>query len=277
MSEAMASLKDRMRATWSAGDFGQIARSYTAGAEDFVNGLGLRPGMKVLDVACGTGNSALPAARLGAIVTGIDIAANLIEQARANAEREGLSAEFAVGDAEDIQFADASFDAVITMFGAMFAPRPDVVAAELLRVCKPGGFIAMANWTPEGFVGQMVETVSGYAPQPPGMALSVLWGDEATVRERFRHGVTDLQTERRKLSFNFPVPPAEVVEHFRRYFGPLQMAFDSLDEDRQAAFRRDLLELWTAANRAGDGTTAYEAEYLKVVATRVANEPACDG
>jgi SAM-dependent methyltransferase len=268
MSEAMGSLKDRMRATWSAGDFGQIARSYVPGAEDFVNGLGLTPGMRVLDVACGTGNSALPAARLGAVVTGVDIAPNLIEQARANAEREGLSAEFTVGDAEDLKFADASFDAVITMFGAMFAPRPDVVAAELLRVCRPGGFIAMANWTPAGFVGQMVETVARYAPQPPGVPPSMLWGDEATVRERFRDGVADLQMERRKLSFTFPVPPAEVVEHFRRYFGPLQMAFDSLDEGGQAAFRRDLLGLWTEANRAEDGTTTYEAEYLKVIVTR---------
>src|SRR5215204_973348 len=151
----LAALKTKLRATWIAGDFGEIARFYADQAEDFVKRLDLKPGMKVLDVACGTGNLAIPAAKTGADVTGVDIAPNLVEQARENAKREGLNAKFDEGDAEALPYADGSFDVVMTMFGAMFAPRPDKVAEELIRVCRSGGRIAMANWTPTGFVGEM--------------------------------------------------------------------------------------------------------------------------
>jgi ubiquinone/menaquinone biosynthesis C-methylase UbiE len=144
-SAGLEALKTKLRTTWMAGDFGEIAKSYAQGAEEFVQSLNLKPGMRVLDVACGTGNLTLPAARLGAIVTGVDIAPNLLEQARATAQREGLAIQFDEGDAESLPYADASFDAVITMFGAMFAPRPELTATELKRVCRPGGFIAMAN------------------------------------------------------------------------------------------------------------------------------------
>ena len=153
MTPDLEALKTKLRATWIAGDFGEIAKSYAAGAEEFVQGLNLKPGMRVLDVACGTGNLALPAARLGAVVTGVDLAPNLVEQARENAKSEGLTAQFDEGDVEALSYGDASFDAVITMFGAMFAPRPELVAAELKRVTRPGGSIAMANWTPAGFIG----------------------------------------------------------------------------------------------------------------------------
>src|SRR6476620_6180949 len=142
-----------------AGDFGEIAKSYAAGAEEFVRSLNIRPGMRVLDVACGTGNLSIPAARLGASVTGVDIAPNLLEQARENAKREGLIVQLDEGDAEDLPYQDGAFDAVITMFGAMFAPRPESTAAELKRVCRRGGIIAMANWTPTGFIGQMFKIV----------------------------------------------------------------------------------------------------------------------
>jgi SAM-dependent methyltransferase len=268
MATEMDALKARLRATWAAGDFGQIAKSYLPGAADFVHGLVLRPGAQVLDVACGTGNSALPAARLGAKVTGIDIAPNLIEQAQQNAASENLSIDFQVGDAEDLQFPDATFDAVITMFGAMFAPRPDVVASELLRVCKPGGFVAMANWTPAGFVGRMFKTVATHAPPPPGMPPPVLWGDEATVIERLGPGATEVRTTPRMMIFKYPFPPSEVVEHFRLYFGPVQKAFDSLDEAGQAALRGELNRMWMDNNRATDGTFEGSAEYLEVVAIR---------
>ena len=268
MTPEFEALKSRLKATWIAGDFGQIAKATASGAEEFIKRLDLRPGMKALDVACGSGNLALPAARLGASVTGVDIAPNLIQQARENAEREGLKIRFDEGDAEALPYEDASFDAVVTMFGAMFAPRPQLVAAEIKRVCRPGGFVAMANWTPTGFVGQMFKTVSGHVPPPPGMPPPVLWGVDATVRERLGEGFSRLETTERTISFKFPFPPAEVVEHFRRYFGPVQKAFGALDESGQAALRRDLEQLWTGNNRATDGTTLGESQYLEVIAVR---------
>ena len=261
-------LKTKLRATWIAGDFGEIAKAYAADAEEFVRGLNLAPGTRVLDVACGTGNAALPAARLGANVTGVDIAPNLLEQARAKAAREGLTAQFDEGDAEKLPYADASFDAVITMFGAMFAPRPELVAAELKRVTRPGGLIAMANWTPTGFIGQMFKIVSSHVPPPPGMTSPVLWGDEKVVRERLSEGVSDLQTERRSVRFHFPFSPAATVEQFIVFYGPSVKAYNSLDENRQAALRHDLEEQWAKYNEATDGTTEVPSEYLHVIAAR---------
>jgi SAM-dependent methyltransferase len=267
-SSEMDALKTKLRATWISGDFGQIARYYTRDAESFINRLNLKPGMKVLDVACGTGNLALPAARAGAEVTGVDIAPNLVEQARENAKREGLNVKFDEGDAEALPYEDASFDAVITMFGAMFAPRPELVAAELKRVCRPGGFIAMANWTPSGFIGQMFKTNSAHVPPPPGMPSPVLWGVEETVRERLGEGISKLETKLQNVNWVFPFSPAEVVEHFRLYYGPTQKAFGALDESKQAALRKDLDQLWETHNRAIDGSTVVDAQYLEVIATR---------
>ncbi|MFN2532615.1 MAG: class I SAM-dependent methyltransferase [Pyrinomonadaceae bacterium] len=268
MTPDMDALKTRLRATWIAGDFGQIAKSTAAGAADFIKRLDFKPGTRVLDVACGTGNLALPAARAGAEVTGVDIAPNLIQQARENADQQGLVAHFDEGDAENLPYATASFDAVVTMFGAMFAPRPDVVAAELKRVCRHGGVIAMANWTPAGFVGQMFKFVSTYVPPPPNIPPPILWGVDATVRERFAEGVSSLQTTAREITFLFPFSPQHVVEHFRNYFGPAHKAFASLDEQGQAALRHDLEGLWIKHNRATDGTTRVEGEYLEVIAIR---------
>lgn len=264
----MESLKSKLRDTWIAGDFGQIAKSIEAGAEEFVERLDLRPGMRVLDVACGTGNLAIPAAQAGADVTGIDIAPNLIEQANARAETKGLNAVFEVGDAEALPYEDTSFDVVMTMFGAMFAPRPDVTAAELKRVCKPGGLIAMANWTPEAFTGQMFKTAAQHVPPPPGMPSPILWGKEDVIQERFAEGVSNLQTNRRKVNFSYPFGPADVVEHFRLYFGPTVKAFGSLDAAGQDALRKDMEHLWTEHNQATDGTTQVESEYLEVRAVK---------
>jgi len=268
MTTEMEALKTRLRDTWIAGDFGEIAKSIEAGAEDFVSRIDLKPGMRVLDVACGTGNLAIPAAKTGADVTGIDIAPNLIDQAKARAEAEGVKAKFDVGDAEALPYEDGSFDVVMTMFGAMFAPRPEVAASELKRVCSPGGLIAMANWTPDAFTGQMFKTNAKHVPPPP-MPSPILWGTEDAVRERFPDGVSDLQLNRKKITFIYPFGPADVVEHFRKYFGPTQKAFESLDEAGQAALRADLEQLWTENNRATDGTTEVESEYLEVRATRV--------
>jgi len=264
----MESLKTRLKAMWMAGDFGQVAKHIETGAEDFITRLALKPGGSLLDVACGSGNLAIPAARLGAIVTGVDIATNLLEQARARAETESLTIQFDEGDAENLPYGDAAFETVVSMFGAMFAPRPELVAAELVRVCQPGGQIAMANWTPDGFIGQMFKISGKYVPPPPNMPLPVKWGDEETVRERLRDGIADLQLTRRMCPFEYPFSPAEVVESFRKYYGPTQRAFEALDTDGQAALRSDLERLWTEHNQATDNTTYVEGEYLEVRATR---------
>jgi SAM-dependent methyltransferase len=219
-------------------------------------------------VACGSGNLAMPAARAGAIVTGVDIATNLLEQARARAESESLTIQFDEGDAENLPYADAAFDVVVSMFGAMFAPRPELVAAELVRVCRPGGRIAMANWTPDGFIGRMFKISGKHVPPPPNMPSPLKWGDEEAVRERLREGIADLQLTRRTCAFKYPFPPAEVVEFFRKYYGPTQRAFDALDAGGQAALRNDLERLWAEHNQATDDTAHVEAEYLEVMATR---------
>ena len=268
MTPEMETLKGKLRTTWMSGDFGVIAKMIEKGGYEFVEGLDIKSGMKVLDVACGTGNTAIPEAKKGAEVTGVDIASNLIEQARARAEGEGVKAQFDVGDAEDMHYPDGSFDAVVTMFGAMFAPRPDVTASEMKRVCKPGGYIAMANWTPEAFTGEMFKIGAKHVPPPPAMSPPLQWGMEDKVRERLADGISDLQMNRRKILFTFDGSPIDAVECFRQYFGPTQKAFDSLDENGQAALRRDLEDLWTRHNRATDGTTEVESEYLEVIATK---------
>src|SRR5947209_11360448 len=183
----------------------------------------------LLDVACGSGQVALWAARDGVNVTGVDIAPNLVQRAQARANAEGLNACFREGDAEDLPFEDASFDVVISLVGAMFAPRPELVARELLRVCSPGGTIAMGNWTREGFVGQMFRTFAKFIA-PSGMPAPVLWGDEKVVRERLGAGVSDLRMTRRHYYFDYPFSPADTVELFRQCYGPTNRAFGSLDE-----------------------------------------------
>lgn len=268
MTPEMEALKTRLKATWESGDYEQIAKSYEKGAAEFVERLNIQPGEKYLDVACGTGNTAIPAAKKGAIVTASDIAAHWLEEGRVRAENEGVELTFEEGDAEDLPYEDGSFETVVTMFGAMFAPRPEKVAAELTRVCRSGGRIAMANWTLNGFVGQMFKTIGAHVPPPP-MPSPILWGDEATVRERFKDGIADLQLNRRMITFYFPFSPEESVEHFRKFYGPTQKAFAALtDEEKQNALRRDLEKLWRDKNEATDGTTVYQGEYLEVIATR---------
>jgi SAM-dependent methyltransferase len=266
----MEQIKASMRATWMAGDFGVVAKTVEVAAEEFVKRLPITSGMKVLDVACGTGNVAIPAARKGAVVTGVDIATNLLEQGRERAAVEGLEVTFDEGDAEALPYADGAFDAVVTMFGAMFAPRPERVAAELARVLKPGGLLAMANWNPASFSGRMFKVGSMHVPPPPGLAPPVLWGDEATVRERLAEGFTEIRTELIPVDFDMPMNAAGAVAFFRRYFGPTQMAFARLDEAGQAKFAEALEELWAGANVAEnpDERTLVRNEYLEVVARR---------
>ena len=261
------SLKARLKATWMSGDYDKIARIIETGGAEFIARLELKPGTRLLDIACGTGNLSLPAARAGAVVTGVDIATNLLATARVRAQAEGIKVWFDEGDAEDLPYADASFDEIVTMFGAMFASQPQLVAAEMARVCRPGGRVAMANWTPEGFIGQLFKTISRHVT-PPAMPSPLLWGDEATVRERLSHGFTGLQLMRRELTMIFPMAPPAAVEFFRAWYGPTQRAFATLHEAGQAALRSHLEQLWTDNNRATDGTTIITSEYLEVRATR---------
>jgi SAM-dependent methyltransferase len=264
----LAQIKAGMKHAWTSGDFGKVADFTSEAAADFVERLGIQPGSRVLDIACGTGNTAIPAARAGAIVTGVDIAPNLLAQARQRAAAESLDIRFEEGDAEELPFPGESFDSVISMFGAMFAPRPDRVAAEMLRVCKPGGLVAMANWTPEGFVGKSFQITSKLSPPPPSLAAPVLWGDEATVRQRFSAGVSTLQMTRRRFFFHYPFSPAGTVDFFRQYFGPTRVAFSRLDAAGQADLGAQMEALWAANNYATDGTTRVEVEYLEVKAVR---------
>ena len=260
-------LKARLQATWSAGDYDVFSRYLEKGAAEFFQRLGITPGTRLLDVACGSGQLALIAARAGAKVHGCDIAANWIEKAQARAAAEGLDACFEVGDAEDLPYRDAQFDVVASVVGAMFAPRPEVTAAELIRVCRPGGMIAMVNWTPQGFVGQMFKTIARHIA-PSGMPAPVLWGDEATVHERLRDGISDLKLTRRVYDFDYPFPPEAVVEFFRANYGPMSRAFDSLAPEGQEKLRSELVALWSANNHAAGSGTRVDAEYLEVIATR---------
>lgn len=264
----VAQIKAVMKAVWTAGDFGQIAALSAKTAEEFVARTAITPGVRVLDVACGTGNTAIPAARAGADVVGVDIAPNLLAQARERAAAENLPARFQEGDAEELAFADAHFDLVISMFGAMFAPRPDRVAAELLRVARPGATIAMANWTANGFVGKSFQVTSKMSPPPPGLPSPLLWGDESVVRQRFSHATASVTCTRHNLHFQCPFGPKEVVAHFREYFGPTKTAFARLDERGQAELASQLEALWSEYNQARDGSTKVDAEYLDVRVVR---------
>ncbi len=268
---SMEQIKTSMRTAWMAGDFGVVAKTNAGIGEEFVDRLNLPAGAHVLDVACGTGNLTIPLARRGAVATGVDIAANLLQQARERANNEGLDVSFDEGDAEQLPYEDASFDAVVTMFGAMFAPRPEVVAAEFARVLKPGGMLAMANWTPDGFSGRMFKVGSQHAPPPPGIPPPVLWGDDATVRQRLGDAFTNIETYSVPTEFNLPTNPEGAVAFFRRYFGPTQVAFNRLDEAGQQAFTSDLIALWSEANIAPDPAdhTVVPNEFLEVRAVRV--------
>ena len=242
-------LKTRLKATWLTGDYDTFSRFMEKDAEQFFRRLGVTPGTRLLDVGCGAGQLALIAARAGVQATGCDIATNWIEKARARAAAEGLAVTFEEGDAEALPYADAQFDVVTSMIGAMFAPRPELVAAELTRVCRREGIIAMANWTPGGFIGQMFKTIARHIA-PAGMPSPVLWGDAPTVHDRFKQGIADLKLTPRMYRFDYPFAPDAVVEFFGVNYGPMSRAFASLDTLRKEGLRSELVDLWSAYNQA---------------------------
>lgn len=260
-------LKTRLKTTWMTGNYDLFSRFMEKDAEQFFRRLGVKPRTRLLDVGCGAGQLALIAARAGARVTGCDIATNWIESARARADATGLDVTFEEGDAEALPYDDGQFDAVVSLVGAMFAPRPELVASELTRVCRSGGLIAMANWTPGGFIGLMFKTIAKHIA-PSGMPSPVLWGDETTVRERLRTGIVHLRCERQIYHFEYPFPPDEVVEFFRTNYGPMSRAFASLETAGQKKLRKELVGLWSEHNQAKDESTKVDAEYLEVIATR---------
>ncbi len=268
MNAEMKTLKDKLKTTWQSGDYGVFAKYLEKGALEFFDRLDIAPGTRLLDVACGAGQLTIPAARRDIKVTGLDLAANLVEQATAKAKSEGLNVEVLEGDAEALPFEDTSFDVVMSLIGSMFAPRPELVASEMIRVCKTGGKIIMGNWTPEGHVGQMFKVIGKHVPPPPNFPSPLLWGNENTCRQRLNHGVKDLRIKRYMYPFEYPFSPAQVVDFFIEYYGPTNRGYASLDETGKKSFHEDLTALWSRNNVATDGTTKVLAEYIEVVGFR---------
>ena len=265
----LEAVKQRQQHMWSQGDFSVIATTQQIVGENLCETVDVFPGERVLDVACGSGNTAIAAARRFADVTGIDYVPALLERARERAAAERLEIEFVEGDAEALPFEDGAFDCVLSTFGAMFAPDQERAAAELLRVCRSGGRIGMANWTPEGFVGKVFATTTSHLSPggpPPGVNPPLLWGTEQRLRELFGDGISDLVIHPRECVFRFHSP-----EHwgdlFRTYFGPTKVAFETLGENADA-LATELLDLARQANRAGERAMIVSGEYVEVVATR---------
>jgi SAM-dependent methyltransferase len=263
----LEALKRKQQAMWSAGDFGVIGTKLLLVSELLCEAADLRGGERVLDVACGHGNTALAAARRSAIPVGIDYVPALLQRARERAAVERLEVEWRDADAERLPFPDAGFDVVLSTFGVMFAPDQRRAAGELLRVCRPGGRIGLTAWTPEGFVGEMFRATARHVPPPSGAPVPMRWGSEIGLRELLGDGITDLRVERRLF-----VQRYASVEHwlevFRTWFGPMRTALDALDADRQAAFAAELADLLRRHDRSGGNSLVVPSEYLEIVAWR---------
>jgi SAM-dependent methyltransferase len=263
----LSAVKERQRFTWASGDYGVIAARIVPMAERLVDAAGVRAGDTVLDVATGTGNAAIAAARCGCRVAGIDYVEALLERGRERAAAEGLGVTFIEGDAEQLPFPDASFDTVLSCVGVMFTPDHEQAAAELLRVCRPGGTIALANWTPTGFVGAMFRTVAAHVPPPAGLRPPGLWGTQGHLEQLLGRAVLALTVTRREFVFRFR-SPAEFVEVFRHYYGPVRKAFDALDQTGRERLHEDLATLAVRHDREPGPTIALPSEYLEAVAVR---------
>jgi SAM-dependent methyltransferase len=263
----LAAVKQRQQQTWASADYAAVAALIVPMAEGLAQNAGLRAGDRVLDVATGSGNAALAAARCGCEVTGIDYVPALLERARARAAAEGLEIEFAEGDAEHLAFPDASFDAVLSCLGVMFTPDQERAAAELARVCRPGGTIGLVNWTPAGFIGQLLRTVGKHVPPPAGVRPPPQWGTEERLRELLGDAVSRLDIQRRTYVFRFRSPD-DFASFFRDNYGPVHKAFGALDEPGRERLYDDLTALAREHDREEGPSVAMPAEYLEVVATR---------
>jgi ubiquinone/menaquinone biosynthesis C-methylase UbiE len=260
-------IKTRQQATWASGDYGRIGVSLQIVGESLCEAVDLRATDSVLDVAAGNGNASLAAARRFADVMSADYVPELLEQGQRRAEAEGLSMLTRVADAEDLPFADAEFDVVLSTFGVMFSPDQHRAAAELLRVVKPGGRIGLANWTPDGFVGQLFRVIGRFVPPPSGLASPAAWGTETRLVELFGPQASEFHTEHKQYVFRY-LSAEHWIEVFRRYYGPVHKAFAALDDAGQRALHQALLELLEKFNRGGRDSLIVPSEYLEVVIRR---------
>jgi ubiquinone/menaquinone biosynthesis C-methylase UbiE len=260
----LAALKARQQVAWSAGDYAVIGTTLQIVGESLCETLDLRAGQAVLDVAAGNGNATLAAARRWCDVTSTDYVGSLLERGRARAGAEGLDVRFEQADAENLQYADASFDAVLSTFGVMFTPNQEKAAVELVRVCKRGGKIGLANWTPAGFIGQLFKILAGYIPPAPGVKSPMLWGTEERLRELFPG--QRVAVARKQYVFRYR-SARHWLDTFRTYYGPMNKAFAALDASKQAALAENLIGLATSLSRGGDSMVV-DSEYLEVVITK---------
>jgi len=263
----LAALKTRQRGAWSSGDYAVVGTTLQIVGENLCEALDLRAGQKVLDVAAGNGNVSLAAARRWCDVVATDYVPALLGRARERAAAERLEIEFREADAEALPFPDASFDVVVSTFGVMFTADHEKAAAELIRVCKAGGKIGLANWTPEGFIGQLFKTIGKHLPPPAGVKSPALWGTRARIAEMFEPQAASITCESRNFVFRYQ-SPQHWMDIFKTYYGPVLKAFAALEPAAQAALATDLKALIDRFNRSGDGSMVVPSEYLEVVVTR---------
>ena len=263
----LAAVKQRQHGAWSSGDYAVVGTTLQIVGEQLCEALDLRAGSKVLDVAAGNGNATLAAARRWCDVTSTDYVPELLKRGQERAAADHLTVEFREADAEALPFADASYDVVLSTFGVMFTPDQDKAASELARVCKSGGKIGLANWTPQGFIGQLFKTIGKHLPPPAGVKSPALWGTRARLEEMFASQASDISAEPRMFVFRYR-SPEHWLDVFKTFYGPTLKAFAALDECGQAALRRDLLALLGEFNHADDGTIVVHSEYLEVVITK---------
>jgi ubiquinone/menaquinone biosynthesis C-methylase UbiE len=263
----LKAVKNKQHAAWSSGDYALIGVTLQIVGEQLAEALDLRAGQKVLDIAAGNGNVTLAAARRWCDVTSTDYVESLLARGRKRAEADGLKVDFRVADAEQLPFEDGSFDAVVSTFGAMFSPDQDSTASEMLRVCRSGGKIGLANWTPGGFIGQMFKVIGKYLPPPAGVKSPALWGTSEWMEKAFRASATNIVTAPRQFNFRYR-SPQHFLDIFRAYYGPILKAIAALDAAGQKGLARDLLALIGELNTAKDGTMVVPGEYLEVVVTK---------
>ena len=263
----LRAVKARQQGAWSSGDYAVVGTTLQIVGEELSEALDLRSGQKVLDVAAGNGNASLAAARRWCDVVATDYVPALLERARERAAAERLAIEFREADAEALPFPNASFDVVVSTFGVMFTPDQDRAATELIRVCRHGGKIGLANWTPEGFIGQVFKTIGKHLPPPAGVKSPALWGTRARIAELFEPHAVSIKSSQRNFVFRYR-SPEHWLEVFKGYYGPLLKTFAALAPAGQAALRRDLMALIGQFNRSGDASLVLPSEYLEIVITR---------